>query len=107
MVQDTKNGSTTMSPNIQLCRCENGGTCFVPQASSEETAAIQNTFVVMSCTCPLGFSGEFCGNVRDFCLGELTPPCYPLVTCTNSPTGFACGECPNGYEGNGQVCSGM
>ncbi|CAB4042922.1 mucin, partial [Paramuricea clavata] len=105
LVQDTKNGSSTLSPNIQLCRCENGGECFVPEATSEQEAAIENTFLVMSCNCPPGYTGEFCGEVRDFCAGGLTPSCNALVTCTNSPTGFTCGDCPNGYDGNGQICS--
>jgi hypothetical protein len=106
LVQDTKNGSATLSPNIQLCRCVNGE-CFVPEATSEQEAAIENTFLVMSCNCPFGYTGEFCGEVRDFCAGELTPPCNPLVTCANSAAGFMCGDCPNGYEGNGQICSGQ
>jgi hypothetical protein len=45
--------------------------------------------------------------VRDFCDGGLTPPCNALVTCTNSPTGFMCGDCPTGYQGNGQTCLGQ
>ncbi|CAB4015195.1 mucin, partial [Paramuricea clavata] len=104
LVQDTKNGSAILSPNIQLCRCVNGE-CFVPEATSEQEAAIENTFLVMSCNCLFGYTGEFCGEVRDFCAGELTPPCNPLVTCANSAAGFMCGNCPNGYEGNGQICS--
>ncbi len=107
LVQDTKNGSATLSPRIQLCRCENGGECYVPEASSEQTAAVQNAFLIMSCNCPLGRTGKFCGEVRDFCTEGLTPPCNALVTCTNTPTSFMCGNCPNGYEGNGQTCSGQ
>ena len=60
----------------------------------------------MSCDCPVGRTGEFCEDQRDFCVGEAAPPCHPLVTCINSPTNFTCGSCPNGYEGNGRICLG-
>ena len=107
MVQDTKNGSSTLSPSITLCRCVSGGECFVPEASSPETAAIVSRFRVMSCNCPVGRTGEFCEAQTDFCAGESTTPCHPLVTCTNYPTNFTCGPCPIGYEGDGTVCLGM
>ena len=78
----------------------------MPEATSQETALIRDTFLVMSCRCPFGRSGEFCEVVRDFCDGDLTPPCHPLVTCTNNPTNFTCGPCPSGYDGDGTVCLG-
>lgn len=106
VVTDTKNGTATLSPSIQLCKCENNGTCFVPEATSNELASSRPKFLIMSCTCQVGFTGPFCGEVRDFCIGEFGPTCHPLVRCFNSPTNFTCGPCPNGYSGNGQTCSG-
>ena len=106
MVQDTRNASATLSPAIFLCGCVSGGECFVPNATSQETAEIQNTFLVMSCNCPIGRTGMFCQDVKDFCVGGATPPCHPLVTCTNNPTNFTCGQCPTGYEGDGTTCLG-
>ncbi|XP_020636619.3 cartilage oligomeric matrix protein isoform X1 [Pogona vitticeps] len=34
-----------------------------------------------------------------------TNPCFPGVTCTDTPTGFRCGACPLGYTGNGTHCT--
>ena len=31
-------------------------------------------------------------------------PCFPGVSCVDSPSGFKCGPCPPGYQGNGQKC---
>ena len=106
LVRDTRNASSTLSPNIVLCRCESDGRCFIPPSSSNETDASQSAFLVMSCECPVGRTGEFCEEERDFCVGETTPSCHPLVTCINSPTNFTCGPCPNGYEGDGRICLG-
>lgn len=107
LVKDTKNASTTLTPTIQLCRCLNKGECFVPEDTSDEVAAVKTTFLTMSCNCLSNFTGRFCSEVRNFCEGQLTPPCHPLVTCSNSAEGFSCSPCPNGYEGNGQICSGQ
>lgn len=54
----------------------------------------------------MGYTGRFCESIQDFCEGGLSPPCHPLVTCTNKPTGPECGGCPTGYEGNGLFCLG-
>ncbi|KAH0625770.1 hypothetical protein JD844_034014 [Phrynosoma platyrhinos] len=32
-------------------------------------------------------------------------PCFPGVTCMDTPTGFRCGACPLGYTGNGTHCT--
>ncbi|XP_078600596.1 cartilage oligomeric matrix protein-like isoform X2 [Branchiostoma floridae x Branchiostoma japonicum] len=32
-------------------------------------------------------------------------PCWAGVSCTDTPTGFECGECPGGYQGNGTHCA--
>ncbi|XP_028414143.1 uncharacterized protein LOC114537208 [Dendronephthya gigantea] len=58
----------------------------------------------MTCECPDGRTGEFCEVELDYCAGELTPPCHPLVSCFNHPTNFTCGACPSGYEGDGSIC---
>lgn len=31
-------------------------------------------------------------------------PCFPGVSCVDTPSGFKCGPCPPGYQGNGQKC---
>ena len=106
LVRDSKDAAVSFSPSIQLCRCFAEDQCFVPEASSQETADIDVTFLVMSCNCPDGRTGEFCEVELDYCVGELTPPCHPLVSCFNHPTNFTCGDCPAGYEGDGRICLG-
>lgn len=32
-------------------------------------------------------------------------PCLTGVTCINTNDGFQCGECPEGFEGNGVNCT--
>lgn len=32
-------------------------------------------------------------------------PCFPGVSCIDTPSGFKCGPCPPGYQGNGQKCT--
>lgn len=34
----------------------------------------------------------------------LLDPCSPLVECENYPGGYTCGDCPQGYQGNGTYC---
>ncbi|XP_022106207.1 cartilage oligomeric matrix protein-like [Acanthaster planci] len=32
-------------------------------------------------------------------------PCFPTVRCTDTPTGYLCGPCPDGFQGNGTHCT--
>ena len=105
-MDDGKNGTDSLTPDISLCACQNGGTCFIPEATSNITAGIQNDFVDMECNCPMGKTGRYCETQKDFCASSSGTVCHPLVLCSNHPTNFTCGPCPTGYEGNGQVCTG-
>ncbi|XP_028416182.1 uncharacterized protein LOC114539806 [Dendronephthya gigantea] len=104
LVTDSNGAAVSLSPNIRLCRCVAGGLCTIPEATSQETADIDVAFLVMTCECPDGRTGEFCEVELDYCAGELTPPCHPLVSCFNHPTNFTCGDCPTGYVGDGSLC---
>ncbi|XP_045623432.1 cubilin [Procambarus clarkii] len=63
-----------------------------------------------SCICDEGWkSGNdtpACVDV-DECRSTSRPHCStnPLVQCVNYPGGFTCGPCPQGYSGDGFVCS--
>ena len=105
-MDDGKNGTDSLTPDINLCACQNGGTCFIPEATSNITAGIQNDFVDMECNCPMGKTGRYCETQKDFCASASGTVCHPLVLCFNHPTNFTCGPCPTGYEGNGHVCTG-
>ena len=39
--------------------------------------------------------------VIDYCSSN---PCFRDVDCTNRFDGFVCGNCPSGFEGNGEEC---
>ena len=100
-VSDTKNGSSSFSPDIYLCGCGNNGTCFIDTNDTET-----DNFVDMECECVLGKTGRYCEDQRDFCITDAGLVCHPLVTCYNHPTNYTCGPCPTGYNGTGDTCIG-
>ncbi|XP_066302866.1 von Willebrand factor D and EGF domain-containing protein-like [Branchiostoma lanceolatum] len=54
------------------------------------------------CTCDADHVGEFCHiDVDDKCGLQ---PCFPGVLCINVAGGFECGDCPEGFTGNGIIC---
>lgn len=58
------------------------------------------------CECNDAWAGIFCTERVDECAGN---PCYENVTCTLPPapaTGYQCGPCPGGLQGDGQKCFG-
>ncbi|XP_029031266.3 fibrillin-2 isoform X1 [Betta splendens] len=96
-VSDELSGSL-FTPILQVCSCLNGGTC---QYDSIVENHQQGRFQVVGCLCPKGFSGVFCGNVTDACLGK---PCFRGVKCQGAadPDQFICGECPNNTFSEGK-----
>ena len=59
-----------------------------------------------SCSCTLGFKGD--GHTCDDIDGCANFPCAHQVTCYDQPapaTGFDCGPCPEGAEGDGLHCA--
>ncbi|XP_066302604.1 von Willebrand factor D and EGF domain-containing protein-like isoform X1 [Branchiostoma lanceolatum] len=55
-----------------------------------------------NCTCDADHLGEFCHiDVDDKCGLQ---PCFPGVLCINVAGGFECGDCPEGFTGNGIIC---
>lgn len=47
-----------------------------------------------------------CVDIDECALGTHTCSREPAVTCTNTPGGFSCGECPRGHEGRGDEPDG-
>ncbi|OCT75722.1 von Willebrand factor D and EGF domain-containing protein isoform X2 [Xenopus laevis] len=54
------------------------------------------------CECPLGLKGITCQEDIDECLSS---PCFSGVSCTNTYGSYACGQCPDGHQGNGKICT--
>ncbi|XP_028279854.1 mucin-like protein [Parambassis ranga] len=88
--------SSLFSPVLRVCSCLNGGTC---QYDSIVENHQKGRFQVVGCLCPKGFSGKFCGNTTNVCLGK---PCFRGVSCQSrpQPDGFTCGECPDSTVSN-------
>ncbi|KAM4029059.1 von Willebrand factor D and EGF domain-containing protein isoform 3-T3 [Anomaloglossus baeobatrachus] len=53
------------------------------------------------CECPAGLEGPGCEEDVDEC---VSAPCYPGVPCTNTFGSYTCASCPDGYEGDGNIC---
>jgi len=104
IVKDSKGASSTWTPTITLCACQNGNCTNVIDQSGER-------FQVMPCHCKSGYTGSLCESDINGCEAAGSP-CYPSVVCIDNPPpngvdGYECGSCPNGYSGNGAQCTGM
>uniref|UniRef100_A0A3B4WAF5 Si:ch73-105b23.6 n=1 Tax=Seriola lalandi dorsalis TaxID=1841481 RepID=A0A3B4WAF5_SERLL len=90
--------SSLFTPILRVCNCLNGGTCQFDSIAENHQ---QGKFQVVGCLCPKGFSGKFCGNASDVCLGK---PCYRGVKCQSKtePDQFTCGDCPDHIVSNGK-----
>ncbi|KAG8443077.1 hypothetical protein GDO86_011773 [Hymenochirus boettgeri] len=107
-VADDCNAQTkvTVEVAVKPCGCLNGGSCITnvkfPPGKGEYL-----------CFCPNGFEGEYCqvniDNGGTTCQEDvnecLSSPCFSGVTCTNTHGSYRCGQCPNGYQGDGKICA--
>lgn len=60
----------------------------------------------MTCVCGPGYTGD--GLVCEDIDGCAEQPCFDSVGCADVPApgvGATCGECPDGYEGDGRDCA--
>ncbi|KAK5862118.1 hypothetical protein PBY51_017547 [Eleginops maclovinus] len=55
-----------------------------------------------SCICPAGMTGHTCREDIDECISQ---PCFPEAGCNNTLGSFICGVCPQGYSGDGRICT--
>lgn len=107
-VTDSKGSSSELRPLILLCPCKNDAQCIEDDdvRMQRESGA---RFIVLSCRCPAGLTGQNCESNVDACL-ENNEPCFPGVKCINlkssGGTGYKCGPCPAGYRGDGATCDG-
>ncbi|MBI5542635.1 MAG: trypsin-like serine protease [Deltaproteobacteria bacterium] len=76
--------------HCEASQCSNQGACFKPDV----------------CDCYPGFQGTDCSQAIEVHTCAETP-CFPGVVCTDvtaPQTGYRCGDCPPGYNGDGQTC---
>ncbi|CAH1253065.1 MUC4 [Branchiostoma lanceolatum] len=111
-VTNENNASAQLWPTVYLCACQHGGFC--EQDIEEEGNFTTHTngtrkFEELPCTCAVGYTGENCESELDAC-AENFNPCFAGVTCEDLPPpagmhGYVCGECPTGFDGDGQNCT--
>ncbi|XP_072014975.1 uncharacterized protein [Amphiura filiformis] len=100
---DIHGASSVLQPVVKLCDCMNGGTCLFDKYT-EDSDIVTNKFAVVVCSCPAGYSGDFCEQDTDSCFDN---PCFPGVTCLDNVaplSGYTCGSCPLGMAGDGLKC---
>ena len=108
-VTGSDGSSSELRPMIVLCPCKHPSRCI-----EDEVVQIQREsgarFIILSCGCPSGFTGQFCESKIDACV-ENNQPCFPGVKCydlnsSGGKTGYRCDPCPAGYRGDGAICEG-
>ena len=131
---DDAGAAATLTPQLQVCGCVNGGSCTLDGVFDLATT----TSVIANCICPEGesllkcfiqdvhvltilhghydththththsaYGGQFCEEDVNGC---SVIECFEGVECFDVPApgvGAMCGDCPLGYSGDGEKCIG-
>lgn len=97
---DSLGAGAMLSPRVEICGCENGGTCTFDGIQNLDSSSI-----VLNCECPQAWEGRFCEEDANGC---AETSCYEGVECMDimAPgVGAMCGPCPMGLEGDGIKCT--
>ncbi|CAH1257343.1 SUSD2 [Branchiostoma lanceolatum] len=112
---NARNQTTVYIPQVNLCKCQNGGVCDFSTLADGEDEAGDLRFV--ACQCPSPYKGPFCEYI-DEC--NSTTDCGQNAACVNNSAGAficeceagyypnpddkSCQACPYGYKGNRDDC---
>ncbi|XP_042345721.1 von Willebrand factor D and EGF domain-containing protein [Plectropomus leopardus] len=124
--------ASSIQVSVRSCECLNGASCVtnmnLPAGSGEYLCVCPDGFKggrcevdiddckpnpcrlgrcidgpnSFSCICPPGMTGRTCREDLDECVSQ---PCFPGVGCNNTQGSFICGLCPQGYSGDGKICT--
>ncbi|KAK3703614.1 hypothetical protein QZH41_019153, partial [Actinostola sp. cb2023] len=101
IARDSKGAASVVTIQIRFCDCKNGGDCLF---STIQQSYANSSLQLVSCNCSDKYTGDLCETQVDPCADK---PCYKGVNCATiqQPFGYKCGDCPSGYDGNGEICS--
>ncbi|CAI8034372.1 Mucin-like protein (Fragment) [Geodia barretti] len=97
---DSQGAANVFSPHVEICACQNGGTC-----TSQGATSISDLLVILNCICSPAWEGPYCEEDVDGCLEYA---CIDGVECFDAPApgqGATCGPCPVGYTADGEKCA--
>ncbi|XP_078588078.1 mucin-like protein [Branchiostoma floridae x Branchiostoma japonicum] len=112
---NSRNQTTLYIPQVNLCKCQNGGVCdFGSLAAGEDP---DGDLRVVACLCPSPYTGQFCEDLNECVAG--TDDCGENAVCVNefggyhcecepgfypNPGGKSCRDCPYGYRPHRDDC---
>ncbi|XP_035671814.1 mucin-like protein [Branchiostoma floridae] len=107
---NSRDQTTLYTPQVNLCKCQNGGDCdFGTLADGEDP---DGDLRVVACQCPSPYTGQFCEDFNECEAG--TDDCGENAACVNgsgayrcecepgfypNPNDTSCQDCPYGYRG--------
>ncbi|CAK8680216.1 unnamed protein product [Clavelina lepadiformis] len=94
---DGKFGITMLRITVKFCYCENDGKCNYENVVSNGSTY----FWTAGCVCEGPWLGKHCNVFGNTC---AVSRCFSGVSCTDTPKGRECGDCPDGSMGNEIGC---
>jgi len=105
--KDTDGGVTVRFVSVILCACLNGGTCLRDDSILSRARFDDNGHYKWPCNCSDFYGGSSCEIDMRGCGSFST--CPEPSMCRNEPSlpsGYACDQCPSGFELVDNKCTG-
>ncbi|XP_068089432.1 uncharacterized protein [Hyperolius riggenbachi] len=99
IIANNSKAITQLAITFILCNCSNNATCDYLNAV-QRGEWNSSKFMTASCNCSDGWTGEFCTEDFNACLGNT---CFNTSSCIDEPppsSGFKCSPCPPGLSGD-------